>query len=423
MTNINRAIFAALATVAMFSMNSCQKPDNGTEVTDPTEKTNYFIYDGYSFDINSVVKYEQGDNIVELWLSPTVGATTISEIESEGDYVILKTDKAYLGKRDRFADGNSKNSNISFGTNHKFSYGDAGTAYIQASIDGDDINIEFLAQKLYTKAEVKAALQGSYKGKFTTQTEQPYNNEWGIDRNRETISGAAYTTYEVGGNSEITLLNEEKEECVTISIDPSLIGKSINFPYTGASSKLKITYNRIMELNVSKASGSFSTTLNEGELLVNIDATSGEKRFRATYKGEYESETVKPNRYIFKHEGSSIIEKDTDEIVNIAVENGSVCRFTFLPSEAGYYKPTLTVPTSIINGGKKAFTDLTDWKFEFADMQVEPYEDDYKPHPAATDWIEVNKIGNTYEVEFVLSSIATGMQNCSIDIYYKGEAK
>jgi hypothetical protein len=56
-------------------------------------------------------------------------------------------------------------------------------------------------------------------------------------------------------------------------------------------------------------------------------------------------------------------------------------------------------------------------------MQVWPYEDEYRPHPAATDWIEVSRNGNTYKIEFVLSGIATGMPSCHIDAHYIGEAK
>ena len=86
--------------------------------------------------------------------------------------------------------------------------------------------------------------------------------------------------------------------------------------------------------------------------------------------------------------------------------------------------PILTIPSSIINSGKKAFTEFTDWKFEFVEMQVWPFEnDEYKPHPASTDWIQVNNTDNVYEVEFVLSGVATGMPACTIDVYYKGEAK
>ena len=85
--------------------------------------------------------------------------------------------------------------------------------------------------------------------------------------------------------------------------------------------------------------------------------------------------------------------------------------------------PVLTVQSSIINQGKKSFTEITGWEFAFDMMQVWPYEDAYRPHPADTDWIEINHDGDTYEVEFVLSSNATGMQGSSIDVYYKGEAR
>jgi hypothetical protein len=85
--------------------------------------------------------------------------------------------------------------------------------------------------------------------------------------------------------------------------------------------------------------------------------------------------------------------------------------------------PILTVPSSIVNAGKKAFNELTGWEFGYDMMDVWPYEDEYKPHPASTDWIEVNRNGNVYEVEFVLSSIGEGSYTSTIDLYYKGEAK
>ena len=431
MTNIRRAFLAALAAAAMASINSCEKPDNGSESTTPVEKSNYFVYDGYSFDINSVVKYDQGDSSVELWLSPMTGATTIAEIEREGDYVVINTNKAYLGKRDRFSEGTSKNSYIRFGENHKFAYGDAGTAYIQAAVEGDILTLDFLAQNLYTKAaEVKAALSGSYKGAFTTQTEHPYNNEWGINRNRETLTGAVYTTYEDGSNSSVTLM-AGTSEAFKLTLAPSLVGKTIALPYSGSSSNLKLTYSGAIDFSLTKATGSISTSFNNGELEVKIDITNGDKRFRGNYKGAYEDNTVKLNRYVFNYGGTSLAGNGTYEIVKLMVENnGTQCKFFFSPSEGfsiagsnSTHMPILTVPSSLINAGKKNFNDLKDWKFEFVEMQVWPFEDEYRPHPASTDWIEVNKTGTTYEVELVLSSIATGMPEGNIDVYYNGPAK
>jgi hypothetical protein len=186
-----------------------------------------------------------------------------------------------------------------------------------------------------------------------------------------------------------------------------------------------------VEFNLAKATGTFTTSFVNGEITVNLDATNGEKRIRAIYKGSYEDNIVKLNRYIFNYGGTSIVGSGTYEIVKLMVENtGSICKFFLSPSTRyditgsnSTHMPILTVPSSIINNGKKKFTELTDWKFEFVEMQVWPYEDEYRPHPAATDWIEVSKNGDTYKIEFVLSGIATGMPSCHIDAHYKGEAK
>lgn len=434
MTNIKSTILAAMAIIAIMATNGCQKPDNGSESTDSTAKKNYFVYDGFSFDINSVVRYHQGGNSVELWLSPAIGATTIAEIQAEGDYVVLCTNTSYLGSRDRFNSSVSKESYIRFGENHKYSYGDEGSAYIQVNLEGDEASIDFLAQQLHTKAaepSSRAILQGSYKGAFTTETEQPYDNEWGINRNREKLSSAIYTTYENGSNSCLTFYANSTEEAFKLALLPSLVGKNIALPYTGSSSDIKLTYNNALEFNLSNAAGSLSTSINNGQLEVRIDATYAENRFRGFYKGEYEEDAVKLNRYIFNYEGTSLVGSGTYEIVKLMVENtGSTCKF-FLSPSTGYditgsnstHMPILTVPSSIINNGKKKFTELTDWKFEFVEMQVGPFENEYKPYPSATDWIEINKVGNTYEVEFVLSGLATGMPESHIDVYYNGQAK
>ena len=420
---------AAIMTIIMSTVCNCQKPDDNQEGSDVTTKTNYYIYEGYSFDINSVVRYDQGDNSVELWLSPKAGATTISEIQNEGDYVVLNTHSSYLGNRDRFSASSSKNSYIRFGENKEFAYGNSGTAYIMASIEGDQISIDFLAQNLYTKvAEVEAAIRGVYTGSFTTQTEQPYSNEWGINRNRESLTDATYTTYEAGGNTNITLY-AGSSEAVRLSIDPSLIGKNITLPYSGSSSKLNITYNGAIDLNITKATGTIATSFNNGELVVNMDINNGEKRFRAMYQGTYTEDSVKLNRFIYNNAGTSLFENGTYEIVKLLVENnGTTCRFFLSPGEnytiSNAYStnmPILTVPADIINTGKKSFNDLKDWKFEFVEMQVWPYEDEYRPHPAASDWIEVKKDGNNYQLEFVLSSIATGMAESHIDAHFKGQ--
>ena len=421
---------AALMAIAMTALCNCQKPDDTQGSTEPEVKTNYFNYEGYLFDINSVVRYDQGDSSVELWLSPMVGATNIAEIEKEGDYVVINTNKAYLGKRDRFSEGTSKYSYIRFGADHKFAYGNSGAAYIEASIKDEVLTLSFLAQNLYTKAEAKAAIQGSYKGSFTTETEQPYNNEWGFDRNRETLASASITTYETGENPHINLYSSSSNESIKITLVESLLGKTITLPYTGSSSNIKITYNGTENLNLSNATGTIKTGISDGKLQVNMDIIMSGKRFRAVYNGACTEKTVKLNRFIYKYGGTSAFPNGIYEIVKLLVDNnGTRCKFFFSPSDnytiqtsSFYQMPVLTVPSSIINAGRKTFLELENWELMFDVMQVFPYEDEYKPHPANTDWIEVKKDGNNYEVEFVLSGIATNMTESSLDVYYKGIA-
>lgn len=431
MTNIKRAFMAVLAAATLTAFHSCEKPDSGSEGTTPVEKTNYFTYDGYSFEINSVVQYDKGDNNIELWLSPSSGMTTINEVERSGDYVVLNTHRSYLGNKDRFNAQTSKASFIRFGNNLQFAYGNTGTAYIEAAINGEEITVSFLAQHLYTKAAEpsSAMLEGKYSGKFCVEKELPYSNQWGINRNRENLAGARYTTHEDGSNSSIALLNESGLAAIELILEPSKIGKPISL--TGAApSGVVLKYSNGVEFDLKGTSGTITTALSENTLKVSMNLIKGELQLRAEYDGAYESESVKLNRYVYDYSGTSAY-KGTHDIAKLMVSSNSVITtFYFAPSD-GYqistsnstHMPILKVPTSLINAGKKTFMEIGDWEFAFDAMQVWPYENEYKPHPASTDWIEIKQINNVYEVEFVLSGLATGMPESHIDVYYKGEAK
>ena len=421
---MNRKLFALLAALS-FVIVSCDKP---TPTPEPQDPTNYFNYEGYSFDINSVVKYEKGDNAIELWLSSETGLKTTSEIMNAGDYVVLNTNKEYLDKRDRFNAATSKGSYIRF-CNEVFSYGDSGTAYIEVSIDGDVITLTFMAQNLYTKAQagVKAAIQGTYSGSYTKEEEVAYSNEWGVDRNRNKVSSVVYTTYENGSDSEIVLYGENCAEAIHLTFKPDLINKQTYLP---SSSKITLAYGGGIPFNLSNASGSINTSVTEGNIEVAIDVTDGKKRIRASYKGEFESKIAKENRYKYSYEGGESPYEGRHDIVKLMVENRSgQCKLFFSPSE-GYtmdkanstHMPILTVPSEIINAGKKFFNEIDGWEFAFDLMEAWPYEDEYRPHATATDWIMINKTDNLYEVEFVMTSVATGMDPSSIDVYFKGEA-
>lgn len=428
MRNTHFALAASIFMTSLFLLAGCTEPDDTTPVVSEDESTCYFIYDGYRFDINSAVKYEKGDNAVEIWLSPLSGLTTSAAIQEAGDYVVLNTHVTYLGKRDRFEGTTSKNSYIRF-TDLEFAYGNKGTAYIEADITDGELTLNFMAEVLQTKFSPTPAvmLKGEYKGSFVTETESEYSNEWGFDRERTGLSSAVYTTREDGRFSSVAMLDENGNEAVSILMSPENINKSFTFTVSDKVDGLRLEYLGGADFDLDNASGTIMTKLTEdGNLEARVDVLKNGKQLRAQYSGAYSKETVKTNRYDYFTESSSqYIGKH--EIVKLMVTGGAgSTKFYFSPDEAYttyftyLHMPILTIPSEIINAGKKLFKDIDGWEFAFDTMQVWPYIDDYRPHPAETDWIEINHEGEVYEVEIILTGKATGMPESTIDLYYKG---
>lgn len=425
---ISFAKVAAAAILGTMLISGCEKPDNGPISEAP--RTNYFVYNGYSFDINSAVQYDKGDNSVEVWLSPISGLTTSKEIKAGGDYVVFNTHKSFLGDRDRFNSQTSKESYICFGE-QKFAYGDQGTAYIEVTMTNDSLKVNFLAEVLQTKnSPVPAAmLSGSFAGTYTVEEDKPYDNDWGFDREHAAIAKAVVTTREDGGNSTITLFEANGKEGIRIELPHSYIGKEYLITASDYPEEIKL-YAGKNRFALKGAAGTIKTSVNETETTVSISLNQNGRQLRAEYSGAYESESVKTNRFIFDYEGESPYEGKKEIVKLMAEDKGGVLKLFFSPSE-GYsmseanstHMPILSVPSSVVNAGKKTFNELTDWEFAYDVMQSWPYTDEYRPHPADTDWIEINREGNVYEIEFVLTSQGTGSYTGTIDVYYKGEAR
>lgn len=418
----------AVAVLGTMLTIGCEKPDNAPVVSD--ERTNFFVYDGYSFDINSAVQYDKSDNTVEIWLSPVSGLTTSKEIKDGGDYVVLNTHKSYLGDRDRFSVAQSKESYISF-CEQTFAYGNSGTAYIEAQFRNDSLLVNFMAEKLYTKADNKplSMLSGEYKGTFTIEKDRPYANDWGFDREHATIAKAVVTTREDGGNSSITLHEADGSEGIRIELPHSSIGNEYHITASEYPEEIKL-YADGGRFALKGAAGTVKTSVDESKASVSISLVKDGRTLRTEYSGAYESKTVKTNRFIYDYEGDSPYEGRQEIVKLMTEEKGSTVRFFFSPSE-GYsiseanstHMPILTVSASVVNAGKKTFNELTDWEFAYDLMQSWPFVDEYRPHPADTDWIEIRRDGNVYEIEFILTSQGTGTQTSTIDLYYKGESR
>ena len=432
MTNIARFFSFAFMTSLLLTMGSCEKTD--TQQPQQEERKNFFTYETFSFDINSVVKYDKGDNAIELWLSPESGLTTIAQIEKSGDYVVLNTHSSYLGNRDRFNAQTSKDSYIRFGNNLQYKYGDAGVAYIEVQIEGEQITLTFLAQSLHAKSEesVKAQLQGSYSGTYVIETEKAYENEWGINRKHNTIDKVVLTTREDDGDWSLKMLHNDGTEGIRIVFPSEMMDQEIVIGGNDNANKLKLFYNGGIEFPLKGAAGwiKILNNINNKPLTISISLIKDDTHLRAEFAGEFTQEIIKLNRFRFTYDGESPYEGEQTIVKLMVEELGNNIKFYFSPSE-GYtignanstHMPILTVPKSMINAGAQTFSSLTDWSFEYDVMQVWPYVDEFRPHPDQTDIITINQEGKEYEIDMRLSGIATGMHSSYMDLYYKGKAQ
>lgn len=432
MTNIARRISFAVMTSLLLILGSCEKPD--TNKPQPEERKNFFTFESYSFDINSVVKYDKGDNAIELWLSPESGLTTISQIENSGDYVVLNTHASYLGSRDRFNAQASSDSYIRFGNDLQYKYGDAGVAYIEVQLEGDQITLAFLAQSLNSKSAepVNAQLHGSYSGTYITEKEKAYENEWGINRQHNLIDKVVLTMREDDGDWSVKMLHNDGTEGLRIDFPSEMMGQEIVIGGNADADRLKLSYNGGIEFPLSGAAGwiKILNDVNDKPLTVSISLIKGDNQLRAEYAGGFTPEIVKLNRFKFTYDGESPYEGEQTIVKLMVEELGNNIKFYFSPSE-GYsignanstHMPILTVPKSIINAGTQSFMAVADWSFEYDVMQVWPYQDEYRPHPDQTDIITINQNGDEYEIDMILRGIATGMNGSYMDLYYKGKAQ
>lgn len=426
---------AVISSAAMiFLYGACQKTE--APQYEPEERTNFFTFEGYSLDINSVVQYDKGDNSVELWLSPEKGLSTTAEIRNAGDYVVLNTHASYMGGRDRFTAQASKDSYIRFTEDLQFSYGNSGIAYIEISKDTDQITIAFMAQKLYTKesgaGDSNAQIEGSYSGNFIVEKEKAYVNEWGFNREHNSISDAILTMREDDGNWSVAMIDNDGDETLMISLPHDRLNKDIQVGSGNSANGISLYYNGGVEFPLKGASGwiRINTDSEDTPMKISISLLKGEELLRAEYAGEFSTKLIKQNRFIYSWDGDSPYEGNHTIVKLMTQTLGTQIKFYFSPSEgysvgnANYtHMPILTIPKSIINEGKFFFKDLADWAFEYDLMQVYPYEDEYKPHPDTEDYVSISYSNGEYEIDMILNGLATGMNSGHIDLFFKGETK
>ena len=421
----NVSLKLATLLAIFISITACEK-SNQNGGSKQEKESNYFVYDGYYFDIKSVVSYEAGDNLMEFWLSSTEGLTTSKDIEAAGDYVVLNTHKSYLGSRDRFSGASSEYSSIRF-CNESFTKGDLGNAYIEVAIVDEVLTLDFVAENLSTKAvaATPVKLKGCYTGTYVVDAEERYTNEWGLNRDRQSITEAIYTTYEDG--KDIVTLTDSKAINISLQFNPERLNTKVTLPTKNDISDIIITYDNGKIFKLNNSIGFFSVKKDNDGINVEVDIKDADSRIRVYYSGEYKGVHSKLNRYIYDYEGDSSVEGWHD-IVKLMVKNSSTtAKFFFSPS-AGYsignsnstHMPILTVPAEIINAGKTYVKNLNGWSLSYDLMQVSKFENEEKPHAGDEDWIEISKDGDNYTINLEITATSTTMPGSSLDIFYTG---
>lgn len=416
-----RITVLALSILSLF--NACNEPE---PVANEEEKyTNEITCNGETFAIGSVVRFEQDNNTVQFWISRQEGLTTVDQIEETQGYLIVSTHKSFLGGRDRF----SKNGSFVKYGDLQFATGDEGMGFIEASIAGEELTLDFTIENLNTKA-AEAALQGNYKGAFSSYTEPALNNEWMIERDRQDISGAKLTLREDGGSDRYTLYNTDGTTAIEFSLPQSRRGLPtlLTISETPAAG-IEIAYDNGKAADLSKTYGTITANFNSEEVAVSFDVTVGSERIRAEYKGKFALEVRKTNRYIYDSgypSGSGYDGAFFFEGLKVS-EYNSVLTFEFVPYDTDSRfsdVPELKISDlSLIGKTDIDMRNTPGWHFEFDKINVDAYENEWKPAPIAGSKLTILQTENGYIIDMELATEEpTFKYVSSIDLHYEGPA-
>ena len=413
---------AGLALAASLLFTGCKEPDP----VNPGEGTtieNGFVYEGTKSDIGSVVRFDQDNNTVQFWLSTAEGVTDIDQMG--GDCVILSVHKSYLGNRDRMTKAGSF---VKCGED-VFSAGDDGIGYIETYIQGDTISLKFAVEKFNVKSgSPSLALSGEYHGIFSTFTDQPYANEWAVDRERKDISSAEFILREDGGCDTFILYDGKDSRAIEFTMPQSRRGKTTLFntedvPLEGVTAR----YSDGKEIDITKVFGSINADVDENGMKVSFDLTYNGERIRAEYDGKYETVLKKANRYIYEsgypyatgYNGRFFFtelraERDFNTMTLKFIPEGTDEMYSSIP--------VLTLTDfSLIGQENIDLRNTPGWSFKFDKIDVSCYENEWKPAPSAGSTLTIIEDDEKFCIELILETIEPTFKYVStIDLYYEG---
>ena len=418
------SFLSTFCLTAALTFTSCKETGPQVKPVETETYLNQFDFEGTPLGIGSVVRFEQDNNTVQFWISPNSGMTDIDEMAEDGNCVVLSVHKSCIGSRDRFT---KSGSFVKYG-NKVFATGDAGIGYIETKVTGDTVALRFAIEKLHTKSEPAVTLSGEYKGVFTTFTDVPYSNEWAIERDRFALSSAKMTVREDGGCDTYTLYESNSNEAIEFTMPQSYRGNIALFntndkPVDGVTVK----YNGGKAMTLSEAYGSITADFDEAKMMVSFDLTYEGKRIRAEYEGAYSQETRKANRYIY----SSGYQYEThyngrfmfSELRLEKKGNSYVFKFVPVGTDEMYSDiPELVISDlSLIGKSDIKMRTTKGWHFEFDKINVDPYENEWKPAPSEDSRMTIYETEEGYYVDIELATKEPTFGYLStIDLHYEG---
>lgn len=415
----------ALSGTILFSLYGCEDPAPVNEKEEEMIYTNTYEYDGESFDIQSVVKYET-ETTVELWLSPVKDLNTIGSVIENGNYGVVSVNRTYIGGRDLF-----KKSGSYVRFNEKmFEKGCNAKAFVDMSFEDEAVCLSFRIETLYSdgKAEDKE-FSGNYKGAFTDHN-QVLVNQWSYNRIVKAITGGKVNvTMDDNYNTTMTFCLYDDptfmHEAVTVTIPESKEGEEI----VESDDVQALTYDngKTFELKNSANINKLIASLVDDNVTLEMDLANGSDFLAANYTGKVEINESKPN-----HIACTVLEKnsegDYEEVITrrnkihkLFIKSGSnSTSFYFGMSENAESAYREAYPTLMIE------TDLMDGTYHFGGEAVGrfKYSDDHttiSEQPFYEGTLYVNRTDNTYKIILrIRNLLISGSKVADIEVFYEG---
>lgn len=416
-----------LATSA-FILSGCEETTPVQQGTvEEIEYTNSYEYDGNTFDVKSVVRYET-ETTVEMWLSPSEGLKSIGDVVENGNYGVVSVNRTYLGGRDLF-----KKSGTYAGFNEmRFSKGQNAKAYIEMSFEEENVTIQFKIETLFSEGEaVGKEFSGNYKGSFVDHS-LVLDNQWSLNRIAKNITGGKVfitSDSEYNTQTRFSFFDDEAymHEAFSLTIPEESIGSDI----TDLGDVIEITYDNGKKFDLASSANitRLITSLTDNLATIDMDLVNGNNYLAANFSGNIELNEKKPNHIackIYEKNGNGDFEHLTTRrtpIHKLFVRAGSSTTILYFgmsenaTSDNREYYPTLSIETKLADGQYHFGTEALG-RFKYSDDHTTISD---QPFDQGTMYVEQTSSSSYKIILRVKDLFITGSKKADIEVFYEGQ--